>query len=63
MKFSDVVLPDWVGVLGSALAVAVITAAAMPASSDELGRQRAEPTSSASKSPLPGPTVRDESQP
>jgi hypothetical protein len=35
MNLDNVMLPDWVGVLGSALIAAVIVAAAIPAFSDE----------------------------
>jgi hypothetical protein len=63
MKFNDVMLPEWVGVLGSAVIVAVITAVAMPASSDELGYASAEQAPVESSSTTPTPTRRDESQP
>jgi hypothetical protein len=37
MKFSDMMLPEWVGVLGSAVISAVIIALAVPGPSDDLG--------------------------
>jgi hypothetical protein len=57
MKLNDVILPDWFGVLGSAVIVAVITAVAMPASSDELGYGGGEQAVAESKRPPPSPTA------
>jgi hypothetical protein len=63
MKFNDAMLPDWVGVLGSALIVALITAAAMPAASDELGRAGTAQTSVASSDAPPSGAGSDDSKP